>query len=110
MTFFKCGSFCARLFRESCLFHRGNYIKDISKLGRDLKDILIVDNSPALYSFHPENAVPVASWFDDFSDMELLDLIPFLKTLHEVDDVCPFLRSTNMNILKGRCDSLEMRT
>ena len=54
--------------------------------------------------------VPVASWFDDFSDMELLDLIPFLETLNEVDDVCAFLRSANMNILKGRCDSLEMRS
>ena len=51
--------------------------------------------------------VPVASWFDDFSDMELLDLIPFLETLNEVDDVCAFLRSANMNILKNRCDSLD---
>ena len=51
--------------------------------------------------------VPVASWFDDFSDMELLDLIPFLETLNEVDDVCAFLRSANMNILKSRCDSLD---
>lgn len=52
--------------------------------------------------------VPVASWFDDFSDMELLDLIPFLETLNEVDDVCAFLRSANMNVLKGRCDSLDI--
>lgn len=106
----KYGSFRARLFRESCVFHRGNYVKDLSKLGRDLKHVLIVDNSPASYSFHPENAVPVASWFDDFSDMELLDLIPFLETLNEVDDVCAFLRSANMNILKGGCDSLEIRS
>ena len=31
--------------------------QDLSKLGRDLKHVLIVDNSPASYSFHPENAV-----------------------------------------------------
>lgn len=103
----KYGTFRARLFRESCVFHRGNYVKDLSKLGRDLKHVLIVDNSPASYSFHPENAVPVASWFDDFSDMELLDLIPFLETLNEVDDVCAFLRSANMNVIKSRCDSLD---
>lgn len=103
----KYGTFRARLFRESCVFHRGNYVKDLSKLGRDLKHVLIVDNSPASYSFHPENAVPVASWFDDLSDMELLDLIPFLETLNGVDDVCAFLRSANMTVIKNRCDSLN---
>ena len=49
--------FHSRLFRESCVFHKGNYVKDLSKLGRELHQILIVDNSPASYIFHPENAV-----------------------------------------------------
>lgn len=35
------------------------FTQDLSKLGRDLKKVLIVDNSPASYSFHPENAVGV---------------------------------------------------
>lgn len=30
-------------------------------MGRDLKHVLIVDNSPASYSFHPENAVSLFS-------------------------------------------------
>lgn len=51
------GVFRARLFRESCVFHRGNYVKDLSRLGRDLNNVIIVDNSPASYIFHPENAV-----------------------------------------------------
>jgi len=49
--------FRSRLFRESCVFHKGNYVKDLSKLGRELHQIIIVDNSPASYIFHPENAV-----------------------------------------------------
>lgn len=48
--------FRARLFRESCVYHRGNYVKDLNKLGRDLQKIVIVDNSPASYIFHPDNA------------------------------------------------------
>lgn len=32
-----------RLYRDSCLFHDGRYIKDLSRLGRDLKNVLIVD-------------------------------------------------------------------
>ncbi len=49
--------FHCRLFRESCVFHRGNYVKDLSRLGRELHKIIIVDNSPASYVFHPDNAV-----------------------------------------------------
>ena len=49
--------FACRLFRESCVFHRGNYVKDLSRLGRELHKIIIVDNSPASYVFHPDNTV-----------------------------------------------------
>nr|KAF6449955.1 CTD small phosphatase 1 [Molossus molossus] len=42
-----------------CVFHRGNYVKDLSRLGRDLRRVLILDNSPASYVFHPDNAVSV---------------------------------------------------
>ncbi|MBN3297322.1 CTDS1 phosphatase, partial [Amia calva] len=88
----KWGAFRSRLFRESCVFHRGNYVKDLSRLGRDLNKIIIVDNSPASYIFHPDNAVPVASWFDDMSDTELLDLIPFFERLSKVEDVYTVLK------------------
>uniref|UniRef100_H3A708 CTD small phosphatase like n=1 Tax=Latimeria chalumnae TaxID=7897 RepID=H3A708_LATCH len=81
------GIFRARLFREACVFHKGNYVKDLSRLGRDLSNVIIVDNSPASYIFHPENAVPVESWFDDLEDTELLDLIPFLEILSKEDEV-----------------------
>ncbi|KAM9990483.1 hypothetical protein ACTFIY_006543 [Dictyostelium cf. discoideum] len=76
-----------RLFRESCHNHKGNYVKDLSKLGRDLKSTIIVDNSPSSYLFHPENAIPIDSWFDDKDDRELLDLLPLLDDLIKVEDV-----------------------
>lgn len=53
----KWGVFRSRLFRESCVFHKGNYVKDLSRLGRDLNKVIILDNSPASYIFHPDNAV-----------------------------------------------------
>lgn len=81
------GVFRARLFRESCVFHRGNYVKDLSRLGRELSKVIIVDNSPASYIFHPENAVPVQSWFDDMADTELLDLIPIFEGLSQETDI-----------------------
>ncbi|XP_016386406.1 CTD (carboxy-terminal domain, RNA polymerase II, polypeptide A) small phosphatase-like b isoform X1 [Sinocyclocheilus rhinocerous] len=91
------GVFQARLFRESCVFHRGNYVKDLSRLGRELRNVIIVDNSPASYIFHPENAVPVQSWFDDMNDTELLDLLPFFEGLSKEEDVYGVLQN-----LRGR--------
>lgn len=76
-----------RLFRESCYNHRGNYVKDLSQLGRAIETSIIIDNSPASYIFHPNNAVPISSWFNDPHDTELTDLCPFLAELAEVDDV-----------------------
>ncbi|XP_023689082.2 carboxy-terminal domain RNA polymerase II polypeptide A small phosphatase 2 [Paramormyrops kingsleyae] len=81
------GVFRTRLFRESCVFHQGFYVKDLSRLGRDLHRTLILDNSPASYIFHPENAVPVVSWFDDLDDMELLNLLPIFEELSETEDI-----------------------
>jgi len=91
----KWGVFRTRLFRDACVFHRGNYVKDLNKLGRSLHRVVIVDNSPASYIFHPDNAVPVASWFDDSTDTELLYLIPFFERLSSVENVYTVLRNSN---------------
>jgi RNA polymerase II subunit A small phosphatase-like protein len=76
-----------RLFRESCYNHKGNYVKDLSQLGRPMSDTIILDNSPASYIFHPNNAVPVSSWFNDPHDTELTDMCPFLADLQTAEDV-----------------------
>ena len=61
--------------------------QDLSQLGRPVSDTIILDNSPASYIFHPHNAVPVSSWFNDPHDTELTDLCPFLTDLAQVQDV-----------------------
>ncbi|KAJ1540526.1 phosphatase [Saccharomyces cerevisiae] len=70
-----------RLFREACYNYEGNYIKNLSQIGRPLSDIIILDNSPASYIFHPQHAIPISSWFSDTHDNELLDIIPLLEDL-----------------------------
>nr|OQO23522.1 hypothetical protein B0A51_09515 [Rachicladosporium sp. CCFEE 5018] len=70
-----------RLFRESCYNHQGNYVKDLSQVGRPLEETIIIDNSPTSYIFHPQHAVPISSWFSDAHDNELVDLVPFLEDL-----------------------------
>lgn len=91
----KFGVFRERLFRESCVYYRGHYVKDLDKLGRNLEKVIIADNSPASYSFHPFNAVPVTTWFDDDKDSELLDLIPLFEKLSQVDSVYSILSNSS---------------
>ena len=76
-----------RLFREACSNHKGNYVKDLARVGRPLKDTIIIDNSAASYAFQPENAVPIESWFDDQNDTALLDLLQLLEELTRVSNV-----------------------
>lgn len=39
------------LYREHCTFYNGLFVKDMSKLGRNLADVIIIDNSPTSYLF-----------------------------------------------------------
>eukprot|EP00042_Codosiga_hollandica_P024966 m.108168 g.108168 ORF g.108168 m.108168 type:complete len:255 (+) comp51725_c0_seq1:102-866(+) len=76
-----------RLFREHCSYHMGNFVKDMRRMGRDIRKTVIVDNAPASYMFTPENAVAVTSWFSDPNDTELLDLIPFFEDMARAGNV-----------------------
>ena len=67
-----------RLYRNNCYFSNGIYIKPLNKIGRNLKDVVIVDNSPLAYAFDTDNGLPITSWFDNKKDKELYDITPLL--------------------------------
>ena len=81
-----------RLFREHCTLINTAFVKDLNLLGRDAKDIIILDNNPTAYSLNHYNGFPIKSWFDDKNDDELLKICPILEFLSYVPDVREYIK------------------
>jgi len=77
------------LYRQHCTPFNGVYVKNLSLLGRDMKDIILVDNSPNSFIYQPENAYHIKNFFDDKTDTELDKLTAFLENIVNIDDVRP---------------------
>jgi len=67
------------LHRDFCRKKRSHYVKDLSKLGRKLDRVLMIDHDPAAFQLQPENGMLIPSFNGDTSDRELADLMEFLK-------------------------------
>lgn len=76
-----------RLFREHCTFINGVFVKDMAQVGRNMKDTIIIDNSPTAYGLQPECGLPIVSWYDDPHDRALYDYIPLLIEMSKINDM-----------------------
>jgi len=91
------GTIGARLYRGACVStpHR-DHVKDLSRLGRDLRRTVLVDNNPFSFLLQPHNGVPALSFSGDPDDFQLEhNLLPLLRKLAAVAesgmDVRPLL-------------------
>ncbi len=60
------------------------FIKDLRVINRNLSDIVLVDNAVYSFGFQLDNAVPILYFYDNKDDVELLELVPYLKRLANV--------------------------
>ena len=71
--------FVKRLYRQHTVFIDNIFVKDLTKLGRDLSKIIIVDNMPQNFTFQKENGIFIKNYFgQDDDDTALIDLTPIL--------------------------------
>jgi len=55
------------------------FVKDLSRIGRDLEKTIIIDNLKENFCWQPSNGIHIITWYDDESDDELLKISNFLK-------------------------------
>jgi len=100
--------FRQRLYRDSCLFMRGYYLKDLQKANRVMARTVLVDNNAFCFLPQLGNGIPISSFYDDPNDSALAVLTTFLDRIKEEKDVRPFLRkSFNLeNLLKDHREQI----
>ena len=91
-----------RLYRQHTMKIGNTIIKDLSKLGRDLKKIIIIDNCSENYSLQPKNGINLIDFTGNNNDDILLYLKKDLIDLYKKnpDDVRPYLKQIQINMNK----------
>ena len=71
-----------RLYRIHTTIIDNDFVKDLSKLGRDLNRTIIVDNMKQNYKNQPNNGITIRPfWGKDAEDTALVDLLDILKKI-----------------------------
>ena len=85
-----------RLYRQHCVSpSKGIFVKDLRVISdRDLKDIILVDNSIVSFAYQLSNGIPIAAFTGDTNDEELLYLVTYLEELFTQPDVRTYIDKT----------------
>ena len=77
--------FIARLFREHATIKNNSYVKDLTKLGRDISTIIIIDDKQVSFSFQKQNGILIkpfyGTYFELKNDFILYDLFKILTKI-----------------------------
>ena len=67
--------FLKRLYRQHTVYKDNIYIKDLTKLGRDLSKVIIVDNMPQNFCLQKENGILISNYFGQDNGDNTLNLL-----------------------------------
>eukprot|EP00349_Pseudokeronopsis_sp_Brazil_P005431 CAMPEP_0202967570 /NCGR_PEP_ID=MMETSP1396-20130829/12477_1 /ASSEMBLY_ACC=CAM_ASM_000872 /TAXON_ID= /ORGANISM="Pseudokeronopsis sp., Strain Brazil" /LENGTH=174 /DNA_ID=CAMNT_0049692747 /DNA_START=187 /DNA_END=708 /DNA_ORIENTATION=- len=81
-----------RLYRQHTEYDDGVYVKDLSKLGRDLSKTIIIDNIKENFERQDDNGIEIKTWTSDPTDRELDVMLRFLKRIKGTKDVRPLIK------------------
>ena len=73
-----------RLYRQHTVIIDNDFVKDLTRIGRPLDKIVIVDNMPQNFRLQKENGVNIKPfWGEDIYDAALINLTPILINIAE---------------------------
>ena len=82
--------------------YENRLIKDITKLGRDIRKIIIIDDDPTNFRLSPENGIQVSPYYGDSTkdDTTLFELKKLLILFHTTggEDVRKIIKSYENDI------------
>ena len=61
-------------FREHSIIYGNDFVKDISRIGRDMKKIIIIDNMEENYRLNKKNGIKIAPFYGEINDNVLNEL------------------------------------
>jgi hypothetical protein len=90
------------LYKEHLTLYGNKFIKDISKLGRDIKKVIIIDDDPNNFILSPQNGIQISPYLGDSTkdDTTLFELKRLLILLQRtgVDDIRKAIKSYEKDI------------
>ncbi len=90
------------LCKDHTTFYRNHFVKDISKLGRDIKKIIIVDDDPTNFELNPDNGIQISPYLGDSTkdDTTLFELKKLLILFNRTggDDIRKVIKNYEKDI------------
>ncbi len=101
--------FSYKFYREHAIIKGNNLIKDISRLGRDMSKILLIDNMSLNFQYNKENGVLIYPFYNEnYLDTSLIELKKILIKIYfkNYDDIRKAIKDfENEIILKVSCNN-----
>ena len=99
-----------RLYRHHTTICDITFVKDLTKIGRNLNRCLIIDNLADNFKLQPNNGIQCGTWIDDMKDTQLNDLDIILTQIIEKkpQDIKPIIRKLNDEINKKLKNNINL--
>jgi Dullard-like phosphatase family protein len=93
-----------RLYRQHTTILGMSIYKDLSKIGRDLSRVIIIDNLKENFKMQPNNGIFIKTWTNDINDVQFKDILKILKDIVALNviDVRPIIQKMNDEIKISR--------